>query len=340
MVRDGNFGSDTHVAAEIWILELGGWVYQDLTFNCYWEVDGKPTSALHLHEALMSGREITFAAQNRQAEATVKAYYIDPRLFFRHISYEYRAGGPVLYYVDGRLEPLNLRDKNWIQTDNKKDIERLDRDGNMVLERRGEVAPGIFAQLIGDNLFIRDRREQNRGIRVRSSSSAVHACAYEHWRAEELGLFNNTNFVRNGAFNVTGQSDSIATDWSASGQVEALTVMGGQGMAALAGGKLWQRVEVRAGGHYLMYAKINVARGLVSWSVADVARGTTSHGIVKPSQISEVISDVVESKSGYLDVSFEVPEGGGFRVMNVVVAELPSADQLCTANEGVRSVRQ
>jgi len=119
-----------------------------------------------------------------------------------------------------------------------------------------------------------------------------------------------------------------------------LTVMGGQGMAALSGGKLWQRVEVRAGRRYLMYFKINVTRGIVTWSVADVARGMKSSGTVKQSQISEIVSDVVESKSGYLDVAFEVPEGGGFRVMNVVVAELPTADQLYSANEGLRVSRR
>jgi hypothetical protein len=111
-------------------------------------------------------------------------------------------------------------------------------------------------------------------------------------------------------------------------------------MAALSGGKLWQRVQVRAGGRYLLYAKINVSRGLVTWSVADAARGTKSSGSVRPSQINEVVSDVVDSKSGYLDVAFEVPEGGGFRVMNVVIAELPSADQLCSMNDIVRSARR
>jgi hypothetical protein len=38
--------------------------------------------------------------------------------------------------------------------------------------------------------------------------------------------------------------------------------------------------------------------------------------------MSEVISDVVESRSGYLDISFELPEGGGFRVMDVIVIEM------------------
>ncbi len=39
--------------------------------------------------------------------------------------------------------------------------------------------------------------------------------------------------------------------------------------------------------------------------------------------MSEIISDVVESRSGYLDVSFELTEGGGFRVMDVIVTEMP-----------------
>jgi hypothetical protein len=40
-------------------------------------------------------------------------------------------------------------------------------------------------------------------------------------------------------------------------------------------------------------------------------------------RISEVVSDVVESTSGYLDVQFDVPTGGAFRVMDVIVVEAP-----------------
>jgi hypothetical protein len=46
-------------------------------------------------------------------------------------------------------------------------------------------------------------------------------------------------------------------------------------------------------------------------------------GIIEPERISEVISDVVESKSGYLDIGFDLPSGGAFRVMDVIVTEAP-----------------
>lgn len=327
MVRDGTFGSDTHAGAEIWIPEMGGWVYQDSTFNCYWEIAGKPASALQLHDALMDGREIKLISDNTQTESLVRNYYVDPRLFFRHISYEYKAGGPLLYYVDGRLEPLNMRDRFWLQTDSRAVIEELDTEGRTIVERRGEVAPGIFVQLVGTTLFIRDRRDEDRGIRVRSSSGPVEACAYEHWRAEELGVFRGKNFVSNGSFHVTGKSEGVADDWFVTGPVDALTTLGGQGMAAQAGGKLWQRVEVQPNGKYLMYAKLSVARGAVTWSVSDLARGMDSRGVIKSSQISEVVSDVVESQSGYLDVSFQVVEGGGFRVLDVIVVQVPGGVQ-------------
>jgi hypothetical protein len=52
-VQNGLFGIDTHAAAEIWLPEMGGWIYQDPTFNCYWTIDGKPASALSLHDAIM-----------------------------------------------------------------------------------------------------------------------------------------------------------------------------------------------------------------------------------------------------------------------------------------------
>jgi hypothetical protein len=73
-----------------------------------------------------------------------------------------------------------------------------------------------------------------------------------------------------------------------------------------------------------MYAKISVSRGLVVWSVADSSRGMDSRGVIKPSQLTEIVSDVVESHSGYLDVSFVLAEGGGFRAMNVIVTEMPT----------------
>ena len=324
MVREGTFGTDTHAGAEVWVPELGAWVYQDSTFNCYWEIDGKPANALQLHDALMDGREIKLVTPSRQSEALVRNYYVDPRLFFRHISYEYKPGGPLLYFVDGRLEPLNMRDRYWIQTDDPKVIQNLDTDGATITERRGEIVPGIFVQAIGDTIFVRDRRDQNRGIRVRSSSGTVRVCAYEHWRAEELGIFQGRNLVTNGSFNLSSESEGVADGWSIEGPVEVLTTLGGQGMAAQAGGRLWQRVQVQSGHRYLMYAKLSVTRGTVDWSVRDATRGMESSGSVKPTQMSEIVSDVIDSRSGYLEVSFQLPEGGGFRVMDVIVTEMPA----------------
>jgi hypothetical protein len=77
-----------------------------------------------------------------------------------------------------------------------------------------------------------------------------------------------------------------------------------------------------------MYARITVARGMLSWSLEDAAKGMESRGLVRPTQMTEIVSDVVESRSGYLDVTFELPEAGGFRVMNVIVVQLgPNAVQ-------------
>ena len=326
LVRDGLFGVDTHAGAEIWLPEMGGWVYEDPTFNCYWEIDGKPASALSLHDALMEGRPITFAPRSPGTGSRLHDYYIDPRLYFRHISYEYKAGGAVLYFADERLEPLSLGDRNWVQTDNRDDIQRLDTTGNTILERRAEVSPGIFAQLLGDDLFIRDRRAQGRGLRVRSSSGTVQVCAYAHQRAEDLGLFSGANLARNPSFRLSRKSGGIADEWSVAGPVEATTVAGGQAMAAQAGGRLWQRIQARPHERYLLYARVSVARGLVTWAIGDSARGPQSMGTIEPERISEVVSDLVESQSGYLDVRFDVPSGGAFRVMDVIVTEAPRFD--------------
>ena len=63
-VQNGLFGIDTHAAAEVWLPEMGGWIYQDPTFNCYWKIDGKPASAMLLHDAVMERRAIEFAPQD------------------------------------------------------------------------------------------------------------------------------------------------------------------------------------------------------------------------------------------------------------------------------------
>jgi hypothetical protein len=322
-VQNGLFGIDTHAAAEIWLPEMGGWIYQDPTFNCYWTIDGEPASALSLHDAIMEKHAIEFEPHDKPTEQRLQNYYLDPRLYFRHISYEYKAGGTILYFADPRLEPLNLRDKNWIHTDNRVDIQRLDTGGNLVIERRSEISRGVFVQLVGNDLFVRDRREQSPGIRVRSSSGTVEGCAYLHQRAQDMGLFNGANLARNPSFRLTSGSNQLANEWSVAGPVEAMTVSGGQAMSALAGGRLWQRIQVRQHGRYLLYARVSVVRGFVNWSLADAEHGPRSVGTIEPERISEVVSDVVESQSGYLDVGFDVPSGGAFRVIDVIVTEAP-----------------
>ena len=322
-VQKGLFGVDTHAGAEVWIPEMGGWMYQDPTFNCYWQIDGKPASAMQLHDAVMENRAVEFAPHDKQTEQRLKDYYLDVRLYFRQISYEYKPGGAVLYFADPRLEPLNLRDKNWIHTDSREDIQRLDTNEVLVVERRAEISPGVFVQLVGNDLFVRDRRERSPGIRVRSSSGTVEGLAYLHQRAQDLGVFNKANLVRNPAFRLTSGANQLADDWSIAGPVEAMTISGGQAMSALAGGKLYQRIQVRAAGRYLMYARVSVSRGLVNWSIADAEHGPRSMGTIEPERISEVVSDVVESQSGYLEVGFEVPSGGAFRVIDVIVTEAP-----------------
>ncbi|HYK20724.1 MAG TPA: hypothetical protein VEV42_08320, partial [Pyrinomonadaceae bacterium] len=243
------------------------------------------------------------------------------------VSYEYKPGGTVLYFADSRLEPLNLRDKNWIHTDKQIDLRRLDNAENIVVERRSEIADGVFVQLIGNDLFVRDRRERTPGIRVRSSSGAVEGCAYIHQRAQDLGVFSGVNLARNPAFRLASSSNQLADEWSVAGPVEAMTVSGGQGMSAAAGGKLWQRIQVRPHGRYLLFARVSVVRGFVNWSITDAASGPKSVGTIEPERISEVVSDIVESQSGYLDVGFELPSGGAFRVIDVIVTEAPRFTQ-------------
>jgi hypothetical protein len=322
-VQNGLFGIDTHAGAEVWLPEMGGWIYQDPTFNCYWQVDGKPAGAMLLHDAVMDKRSIEFAPRDKQTERRLRDSYIDPLLYFRHVSYEYKPGGTVLYFADHRLEPISLRDKNWIHSDAREDLTRLDTGEQSVIERRSEISPGVFVQLIGNSLFIRERRERSPGIRVRSSSGTVEGCAYIHQRAQDLGLFSGTNLARNPAFRLASRSNQLADDWSVSGPVEAMTVSGGQAMSALPGGKLWQRIQVRPHGRYLMYARVSVVRGFVNWSLSEPERGPRSQGIIEPERISEIVSDIVESPSGYLDVGFDVPSGGAFRVLDVIVTEAP-----------------
>lgn len=323
LVRNGFFGVDTHAGAEVWLPEMGGWVYQDPTFDCYWKLEGRPASALALHDAVMAGETIEFAPHNPRTESKLRNYYIDPRLYFRYLTYEYRAGGTLLYFADKRLEPLNLTDKNWVQTSERSDIQRLDITGNTIVERIGEIAPGVFIQLLDGSLFIRDRRERRTGIRVRSAASPVRGRAYVHERAEALGLFSRNNLARNPSFRLASQSSELADEWQVAGPIEVITVAGGQAMAAGAGGKLWQRIPVNPHGKYVLYARINVSRGIVTWSIADSAGGAHSTGPSEAERISEVVSDVVESRSGYLDIIFEVPTGGAFRVLDVIVTEAP-----------------
>jgi hypothetical protein len=275
----------------------------------------------------MNGLEVRLARTRTQISSAIKSSYIDPRLYFRHISYEYKAGGALLYYVDARLEPLNLRDGNWIQTSNRADIERLDLEGNKVTEQIMEVSPGIFVQVIDDTLFVRDRRENARGIRVRSSNGGVQACSYEHWRAEELGLFSRPNLINNASFDFTRDKQGVAAGWELAGSVDATTLVGGQGLVAQAGGKLYQSLPAKPGHSYIMHATLNAIRGEMEWSLGDDSPGTISHGKVAAGQTLEIVSDVIICGSDQLTASFSLPEGGSFRVLDVTVVDLSTADE-------------
>ena len=46
-------------------------------------------------------------------------------------------------------------------------------------------------------------------------------------------------------------------------------------------------------------------------------------GTIEPERMSEIVSDVVESQSGCIDVGFDLPSGGAFRVIDVIVTEAP-----------------
>ncbi|MEO6393953.1 MAG: transglutaminase-like domain-containing protein, partial [Pyrinomonadaceae bacterium] len=324
MIRDERFGADTHVTTEVWLPEFGGWVIQDPTFNCHWEVDGKPASALTLHQALMDHRSIARGPREQPAETELLNYYIDPRLFFSHLFYEYRVGGELLYYLDQATEPIDPRESNWIQSDDEGLFEGLELAPTEIDLVQGEIAPGIFVQMIKGTLYVRDRRPLRRGIRVRSTRGPVQACAYVHGRAETSGIFDRPNFVRNASFQRASRSEQVADNWNVEGPIEGLTISGGQGVGAGPGGQLFQTFRVEPNRSYVMYALVNVLRGRLEWRLTDLVGRHESKGRLDPGRIEEVLSDaVVSDDSGQLRVEFTVPDGGAFRVLDVIVCKLP-----------------
>jgi hypothetical protein len=337
MIRKDRFGADTHVAAEVWLPEFGGWVYQDPTFNCFWEIDGRPAGALALHQALLAQRPIIRGPKEQPPERELLSYYVDPRLFFSHIYFECRIGRELLYYLDEQTENIDLNERNWLQTDNDSLLQAPGAPDTEVSLDQGEIAPGIFVQLIKGKLFVRDRRPDRRGIRVRSSSGPVQACAYDHWRANDLGVFDRANFVRNGSFQHAAGSAQLADDWSVDGRIDGMTLAGGQGLGVGPGGRLFQRFRVEPNRSYLLYAKVSVARGRVEWRLADPTDVRISRGTLDAGRIDEVLSDaVVSDGSGLLDVEFTAPEGGGFRVLDVIVCEFPRGETVIDPHLSVR----
>ena len=86
----------------------------------------------------------------------------------------------------------------------------------------------------------------------------------------------------------------------------------------MAHGRLRARVVCRG-----LWCLFRLANRIPAWSIADAERGPRTMGTIEPERISEVVSDIVESQSGYLEVGFEVPSGGAFRVIDVIVTEAP-----------------
>ena len=235
----------------MWIPEMGGWVYQDPTFDCYWLVDGKPASALDIHEAVMSSQQIDFAPREKRSRNCTASLATSIHVCtFVTSPTNTSLAAQCSTFADKRLEPLSLSDKNWVHTSDPVDIQRLDTEGNIVA-RDAQVVPGVFVQLLEMNFFVRDRRQASPGIRVRSSSGTVEGCAYLHQRAEDPRVISGANLAQNPSFRLTSRSNQLAAGWSAVGPVEAMTVSGGQAMSSLPGGRLWQRIQARPHGRYL-----------------------------------------------------------------------------------------
>ena len=90
---------------------------------------------------------------------------------------------------------------------------------------------------------------------------------------------------------------------------------------------MWQRVSVEPGKSYLLYAKVNVPANRVRWIFGEPGNERESAaGECEPERISEIVSDVITSRSGQLEVAFELPEGGALRVLEVIVSEVPRFD--------------
>ena len=62
------------------------------------------------------------------------------------------------------------------------------------------------------------------------------------------------------------------------------------------------------------------------------------NGHVEPERISVIVSDT-SGQSGYLDVQFDVPSGGSFRVMDVIVAEAPRFADTATNTDWHRQIQ-
>jgi hypothetical protein len=187
------------------------------------------------------------------------------------------------------------------------------------IQRRGAEIVGL--PMVERRIDPRERLTAEDVAYLRREISTQVLASDPPW--QDLGIFNGANLARNPSFRLTSGSNQLADDWSVAGPVEAMTVSGGQAMSSLAGGRLWQRIQVRPRGRYLMYARVSVVRGFVNWSLADSERGPRSMGTIEPERMSEIVSDVVESQSGYIDVGFELPSGGAFRVIDVIVTEAP-----------------
>jgi len=102
----GDEALEAHSTVEVWAVEEGRWVVMDPTFDCSYEIDGRPAGALDIHEAVRRGAMRSVRVIRAEASKGLDpfTYVVNPLLYYRHISIRL-GGGAYLDRVDEDTAP-------------------------------------------------------------------------------------------------------------------------------------------------------------------------------------------------------------------------------------------
>jgi hypothetical protein len=302
---------EAHSTVEVWWDEDEKWVVMDPTFDCSFEIDGRPASAIDLREAVRtrSTSRVRVVRAANAAGPDPYGYFLNPLLYYGNVSVGL-GNGIYLERVDtgSPPPPASRRDVVACRTDEA--FRDREPPAAALSIRRASVDERLAWQVFDDRLWVSvpsEHFEPGRfELRVVGGAPAF-AAARPSFDPDDPFLFAPEELCGNATLR-DGDSDGAPEDWRVSGSSSLERVRDGLRIEAVSGVcELVYEAPVERRTPFVAFARIAVERGVVRFEAN--ARDEADALTVGPGAAKVQSSRIMLAKTGGATIRLTLAPG-------------------------------